>query len=103
MSALGRFLCRLGVHRYEWRSRYEIVGAIELELSEYRCRRRGCETGVAWTIANVEARHVADFNVNVSSYGDPRTIPSRGRCTCRRHGWNPTCVVHAYGAEEVSS
>lgn len=50
--SLGRFLCRIGLHRYEFRTRR--IG--DLDVTEYRCSRVECHLHEPWRIANVDSK-----------------------------------------------
>jgi len=52
----GRWLCNLGLHRYEWRGRTETDPDTKMQVlkDEYRCKRKGCPQSHFWHVANVD-------------------------------------------------
>jgi hypothetical protein len=57
---IGRLLCRLGLHRYEWRN--QVVGDLKTKtaytVTRYRCRRETCPGHLWWHTADFEKLNI---------------------------------------------
>lgn len=54
---LGRLLCWLGLHRYQWRSIYGYDAYDNrVEYDQYKCKRPDCSHSKVWVTVNVERK-----------------------------------------------
>jgi hypothetical protein len=55
-----RFLCQIGLHKWQWDTTIEYAGDGEHYIRDHaRCSRLGCPTYPMWRTVNVERRRLS--------------------------------------------